>query len=105
VTAASALIERAHDPMIGPMHASLGRGASFILTLEVIDRAMLEIHRLRDEHHHVFARGNSRQLPGLARSRNDELRLRALSVTRQKKFSPCATMLRVFLEFEEVLTR
>jgi len=25
--------------MIGPMHLTLGRGASFILTLEVIDRA------------------------------------------------------------------
>jgi len=43
VAAASALIERAHDPMIGSMHASLGRGASFILTLEVIDRAILAL--------------------------------------------------------------
>jgi hypothetical protein len=59
VAAASALIERAHDPLIG-MHASLGRGGSFILTLEVIDREMLEIHRLRDEHRHVLARGNLR---------------------------------------------
>ena len=105
MAAASALIERAHNPLIGPMHASLGRGASFILTLEVIDRAMLEIHRLRDEHHHVLARGNLRQLPRLARSRNDELRLRALSATRHKNFSACATMLRVFVEFKEVLTR